>query len=168
MAINKKKKKTIISRITKVNSLAVSAVISDITGVSVNNITKLRKAAKEVGVVVYSVRNSLLKRSVNGTMFQCLKDQLSGPTLIAYSLEHPGSAARLLDDFQNKKINLKIKGAVFKNRMLLPDEIKSLIAMPTYNEAIGKIMLILQEISIGKLFKTVMAIYNKKKDSIKK
>ncbi|CAL4042079.1 50S ribosomal protein L10 [Buchnera aphidicola (Anoecia corni)] len=168
MAINKKKKKTIISKITKVNNVAISAVISDITGVSVNNITKLRKEAKKVGVVVYSVRNSLLKRSVNGTIFQCLENQLNGPTLIAYSLEHPGSAARLLDKFQNKDIKLKIKGAVFKNKMLLPNEIKSLIEMPTYNEAISKIMSILQEISIGKLFKTVIAIYNKKKDSIKK
>jgi len=162
MALNLNKKIAIVSKINKFNNLAISVIVSDMTGVEVNKLTELRKLAKEVNVVVCSVRNSLLKRSIKNTKFECLKSELKGPTLVAYSMDHPGSAARLLDNFKKKNSSLKIKGAVFKEKLLSSLEIKALSEMPTYIEAIEKIIVILREISIGKLFRILSAIRQKK------
>ncbi len=71
--------------------------------------TELRKAGREAGVYMRVVRNTLLRRVVEGTQFECLKDTFVGPTLIAYSMEHPGAAARLFKEFAKANANLRSK-----------------------------------------------------------
>lgn len=61
--------------------------------------TSLRKQAREAGVYLKVVRNTLARRAVQGTDYECLNDTFVGPTLIAFSNEHPGAAARLFKDF---------------------------------------------------------------------
>ena len=73
-------------------------MVADSRGVTVDKMTELRKAGREAALYMRVVRNTLLRRVVEGTQFECLKDTFVRP-LIAYSMEHPGAAARLFKEF---------------------------------------------------------------------
>ena len=95
MALNLQDKQAIVAEVNEAAKGALSAVVADSRGVTVEKMTELRKNAREAGVTMRVVRNTLLRRAVEGTEFECLKDAFTGPTLIAFSNEHPGAAARL-------------------------------------------------------------------------
>lgn len=88
MALNLQDKQAIVAEVSEVAKGALSAVVADSRGVTVDKMTELRKAGREAGVYMRVVRNTLLRRVVEGTPFECLKDTFVGPTLIAYSMEH--------------------------------------------------------------------------------
>ncbi|MDP5036066.1 MAG: 50S ribosomal protein L10, partial [Alishewanella sp.] len=99
MAIKLDDKKAIVAEVQEAAKGALSAVVADARGVTVGKITALRKQAREAGVWVKVVRNTLARRAVDGTEFECLKEVFVGPTLVAFSKEHPGAAARIFKDF---------------------------------------------------------------------
>ena len=100
MAINLDDKKAIVAEVQEAAKGAQSAVVADSRGVSVEAITDLRKEARENGVWMKVIRNTLARRALQGTDFECVSDTLVGPSLIAFSNEHPGAAARLFTDFR--------------------------------------------------------------------
>lgn len=85
MAIKLEDKKAIVAEVNEAAKAALSAVVADARGVTVGAMTGLRKEAREAGVYVKVVRNTLLKRAVEGTQFDVLNDVFKGPTLIAFS-----------------------------------------------------------------------------------
>lgn len=89
MAIKLEDKKAIVAEVNEAAKGALSAVVADARGVTVGAMTGLRKEAREAGVYVRVVRNTLLKRAVEGTQYDVLNDAFVGPTLIAFSKEHP-------------------------------------------------------------------------------
>lgn len=158
MALNFQDKQAIIIEVRKVAECAMSAVIADSCGISVNKITSLRKAGRDNKVYMRVVRNTLIRRAVDGTPFVCLKDTIIGPTLIAFSTEHPGTAARLFQDFAKINTEFKIKAAAFEGQLLQEAQIEHLAAIPTYHEAIANLMGRLKEAAAGKLVKTLAAL----------
>ena len=111
--------------------------------------TELRKAGREAGVYMRVVRNTLLRRVVEGTPFECLKDTFVGPTLIAYSMEHPGAAARLFKDFAKANAKFEVKAAAFEGELIPASQIDRLATLPTYEEAIARLMATMKEASAG-------------------
>ncbi|CAL4318127.1 50S ribosomal protein L10 [Buchnera aphidicola] len=165
MALNLKKKKTIVSKIHQISNLALSAIIANSQGISVNKINQLRKLGREVGVKMSIVRNTLLCLAIKNTAFECLKKKIKGSNFIAYSTEHPGSGVRLFKEFEKKNKQFKIKGAVFEGKLLSELEINQLADMPTYEEAIKKLLVTLKILVAGKLIYTLSAIKEKKETS---
>jgi large subunit ribosomal protein L10 len=162
MPLNLQNKKAIVAKINKIASTALSVIVADSRGVTSNNITTLRKLSRNTGVTINVVRNTLLNLAIQGTAFECLKNTFNGPTLIAYSLDHPGSAARLLKEFSKKNKNFKITSGAFEKKHLSLAQIDILADMPTYNEAISLFMSLIKEIAAGKLVRTLVAISIKK------
>ncbi len=80
--------------------------------------TELRKSMSEAGVTVRVVRNTLLRRAVEGTSYEVLKDAFVGPTLIAFSSEHP--ALQLVCSKISRKANpaFEIKAAAFEGEFI--------------------------------------------------
>ena len=111
MAINLEDKKAIVAEVNEAAKVALSAVVADARGVTVGAMTGLRKEAREAGVYVRVVRNTLLKRAVAGTQYDVLNDVFTGPTLIAFSKEHPGAAARIFKEFAKGQDKFEIKAA---------------------------------------------------------
>ena len=109
MALNLQDKQAIVAEVSEVAKGALSAVVADSRGVTVDKMTELRKAGREAGVYMRVVRNTLLRRAVEGTPFECLKDAFVGPTLIAYSMEHPGAAARLFKEFAKANAKFEVR-----------------------------------------------------------
>lgn len=159
MAIGLEDKKAIVAEVQQAADSALSAVVADSRGVNVNDMTALRKEARENGVWLRVVRNTLARRALAGTEFECLTEKFVGPSIIAFSNEHPGAGARILKAFAKGNDKLELKGAAFEGVIT---DISLLASLPTYDEAIAKLMSVLKEASAGKLVRTIAAVRDQK------
>jgi large subunit ribosomal protein L10 len=159
MAIKLDDKKAIVAEVQQAATGALSAVVADARGVTVDKITGLRKLARENGVWMRVVRNTLARRAVQGTAFECLSETFVGPTLIAFSSEHPGAAARLFKDFAKEEKLFELKGAAFNGETVSVDVLATL---PTYEEALARLMSTMKEAAAGKLVRTIAAVRDQK------
>ncbi|MEW5249002.1 50S ribosomal protein L10 [Microbulbifer sp. 2201CG32-9] len=159
MAIGLEDKKVIVAEVQQAAEGALSAVVADSRGVTVNDMTALRKEARENGVWLKVVRNTLARRALAGTDYECLTDKFVGPSIIAFSNEHPGAGARILSQFAKGNDKLELKGAAFEGAVT---DVALLASLPTYDEAIAKLMSVLKEASAGKLVRTIAAIREQK------
>ncbi|WP_286233799.1 50S ribosomal protein L10 [Thalassotalea sediminis] len=159
MAINLDDKKAIVAEVQEAAQGALSAVIADSRGVTVDAITALRATARENGVWMKVVRNTLARRAVEGTDFDCLSDNFVGPSLIAFSSEHPGAAARIFSDFAKENDAFELKAAAYEGEVV---DVQLLAKLPTYDEAIARLMSAMKEASAGKLVRTIAAVRDQK------
>ncbi len=159
MALGLEGKKAIIAEVHEAAKSALSAVVADSRGVTVGKMTALRKLARENGVWVKVVRNTLVRRAVQGTAYECLSDSFVGPTLIAFSNAHPGAGARILQEFAKDNDKFELKAAAFEGEIV---NIGMLATLPTYDEAISKLMSVMKEAAAGKLVRTIAAIRDQK------
>jgi large subunit ribosomal protein L10 len=155
MALNLQDKKAIVAEVNEAAKGALSAVIADSRGVTVDAITALRKEAREAGVWMKVVRNTLAKRAIEGTEYECLNESLVGPSLVAFSSEHPGAAARIFADFAKKNETFELKTAAYEGNIV---DVDMLAKLPTYDEAVARLMSAMKEASAGKLVKTIEAV----------
>lgn len=162
MPLNLQDKQAIVAEVSEVAKSALSAVIADSRGVTVGKMTALRKECREAGVYVRVVRNTLLRRIVEGTPFECLTDNLTGPTLIAFSHEHPGAAARLFKAFAKDNQAFEIKAAAYEGELIGAANIDRLATLPTYEEALASLMGTMKEAAAGKLVRTIAAVRDQK------
>jgi len=158
MALGLEDKKAIVAEVNEAAKGALSAVVADSCGVTVGALTGLRKQAREAGVYVRVVRNTLARRAVAGTSYEVLKDVFVGPTLIGFSNEHPGAAARLFKEFAKQEKSFEIKAAAFEGELIPAEQIDRLATLPTYEEALAKLMATMKEASAGKLVRTLAAL----------
>jgi large subunit ribosomal protein L10 len=152
-------KKAIVAEVHEAAKSALSAVSADSRGVTVGKMTALRKLARENGVWIQVVRNTLARRAVQGTAYECLADSFVGPTLIAFSNEHPGAGARILQEFAKENDKFELKAAAFEGEKI---SIAVLAALPTYDEAIARLLRTMKEAAAGKLVRTIAAIAEQK------
>ena len=140
MALNFEQKKAVVAEVAEVAKEALAAVAAEYRGLTVEEMTELRVKARESGVYVKVAKNTLVRRAVEGTEFECMQDSLSGPLLLAFSMEDPGAAARLVKDYikSNKKLITKlvaVGGEVYD-----ASELERLSSLPTYDQAIAMLM----------------------------
>ena len=159
MALGLEDKKTIVAEVQEAARSALSAVVADARGVAVGDMTALRKQARENGVWMKIVRNTLARRAVEGTDYECLNDSFVGPTLIAFSNEHPGAGARIFRDFAKENDRFELKVAAFEGDLF---DISKLASLPTKEEAIARLMSVIKEAAAGKLVRTIAAIRDQK------
>ncbi len=160
MALNFAAKEAVVAEVAEVASKALSAIAADYRGLSVDDLTELRAQAREAGVYVRVVKNTLARRAVDNTDFACMQDGLVGPLILAFSQEAPGSAARVLDDFAKTHDALEVKLVSIGGKVLPPEEITTLAKMPTYDEAVSQLMSVMQA-PIAKLARTINEVPGK-------
>ena len=102
-------KKAIVNEVAEIAKQAASLIAAEYSGLTVKQLTGLRKSARDVGVYMHVVRNTLAKRALEGTQFSCIQSELVGPLLLAFSKEDAGAAARLFKDFIKENEQFKIK-----------------------------------------------------------
>jgi large subunit ribosomal protein L10 len=140
VAIRLEDKQQIVSEVNEAATSALSAVLADYRGVSVSALTQLRKNARQNNVYLRVVRNTLLKRAVAGTEYECIQDVLVGPTILAFSMEDPGAAARVLKEFAKANDKFEIKALSVGGKLLGADQIDALATLPTYGQAVSMLM----------------------------
>ncbi|HAB08365.1 MAG: 50S ribosomal protein L10 [Alloalcanivorax venustensis] len=172
MPLNLEDKRAIVVSVNAAASEALSAVVADYRGLSVAEMTNLRLKARETGVYLKVVRNTLAKRAVAGTEYECLTDALVGPTVLAFSQEDPGAAARLIKDFAKDHDALEVKALAIGGVAYDAKDIDILAKLPTRDEAIAQLMSVMQapvakfvrtlnEVP-GKFVRTMAAVKDKK------
>jgi large subunit ribosomal protein L10 len=144
VALKLEDKKAIVAEVNDVASGALSAVIADYRGLTVSQMTDLRKQARSQGVFLRVVRNTLARRAIEGTEFQCLSDALVGPTILAFSLDDPGAAARLFKEYAKTHDKLEVKALAVGGMAYGPHEIDRLAKLPTREQALGLLAGVLQ------------------------
>ncbi len=135
MALNLEAKKALVAEVNSVAQTAHSVVAAEYRGLTVAQMTALRVSARNAGVYLRVVRNTLARRAVEGTDFECMADRLKGPLVLAFSREDPGAAARVVKAFakDNDKlvtVALSIGGEVYEAR-----DLDRLASLPTLDEA---------------------------------
>jgi large subunit ribosomal protein L10 len=172
MALSFTEKEAIVSEVAEVAASAYSAVTAEYIGLSAEEMTELRAKARNGGVYLRVVKNTLARRAMNGTDYECLQDTLTGPLLLAFSQEDPGAAARVLKDFAKENDKLVIKALSVSGQLLAASEIDRLASLPTKEQAISMLMSVMQapitkfartlnEVP-GKLVRTVAAVRDAK------
>ena len=154
MPIGLKEKQAIVADVNKTAGEALSAVMADYRGVSVEKMTALRKQAREEGVQVRVIRNTLAKRAFEGTEFECLSGALLGPNILAFSIEDPGAGARIFKDFAKENEAFEIKALAVGGKLLDASEIDVLAKLPTRDEALSMLVAVMN-VPINKLARTL-------------
>lgn len=175
MALNLEQKKTIVAEVAEVAASAFSAVGADYNGLTSEQMTELRAKAREQSVYLRVVKNTLARRAVEGTEFECIQEGLTGPMVLAFSMEDPGSAARVLKDFAKDNEKLEVKIVSIGGQLFGAADLERLASMPTKDQAISMLMALMKapvekltrtinEVP-GKLVRTVAAIRDQKQDA---
>lgn len=138
MALYLADKQAIVAEVSKVANSSVSLAIADYRGLSVTQMTTLRAKARELNICVRVVRNTLARRAIEGTEFDCLKESMVGPLVMMFSLEEPSAGARLLKDFVKDNDQLEVKAFALGGKVYPASDIKSIAALPTKDEAIAQ------------------------------
>jgi large subunit ribosomal protein L10 len=144
VALGLEDKKAIVAEVNETAANALSLVIADSRGCTVGEMTELRKLAREGKVYVRIVRNTLARLAVTGTDFECAQAAFKGPTLLAFSLEDPGAAARIFKDFAKSHENFEVKALAVGGQLLGAEQIDRLANLPTREQALGMLAGILQ------------------------
>lgn len=172
MALALEEKKQIVSEVAAVAADAHSVVAAEYRGLSVSEMTDLRDKARNGGVYLRVVKNSLARRALEGTEYECMNPELVGPLVLAFSREEPGAAARLVKDFSKEHENLKVKLVSLGGRLYDASELERLASLPTKEQAISMLMSVmrapldkfartLNEVP-GKLVRTLAAVRDQK------
>jgi large subunit ribosomal protein L10 len=135
------RKREIVQTVSAVAEKAVSLVAAEYSGITCNDFTELRKEGRNAGVHIQVVRNSLAKRALTGTEYECIMGDLKGPLFLAFSLDDHAAAAKLLTEYSDKNDIVKLKSAAFESEVY---DVKTLLDLPTKEESMAKIVALLQ------------------------
>lgn len=140
MALRLDDKKAVVAEVAAVAAKAHSAVAAEYRGLTVSELTNLRKVARESGVYLRVIKNTLARRAVEGTEFACMQDGLVGPLILAFSIEDPGSAARVVYDFSKQHEKLAVKLVAVGGKLYGASEIERLSKLPNKEQALAILM----------------------------
>jgi len=140
VALNLEGKKAVVEEVSKYAAKAHSAIAAEYRGMTVGELTELRKTARETGVYLRVVKNTLARRAIAGTEFECMQSGLVGPLLIAFSMDDPGAAARLIGEFAKSHDKLIPKVVALGGQLYDSSEMGRLASLPTRDQAIGLLM----------------------------
>lgn len=144
MALTLEQKKAVVEELAVVAKDAHSAVAAEYSGITVTDMTEMRAQARKEGVYLRVAKNTLVKRAVEGTDFECLQSGLVGPLLFAFSQEDPGAAGRLIKDFAKKNDKLVTKLVAVGGELYDSKELDRLASLPTRDQALGMLMGVLK------------------------
>ena len=172
VALQLEQKQAIVAEVSQVAADAHSAIAAEYRGLTVGELTELRAKARETGVYLKVVKNTLARRALEGTPYECMRDGLVGPLILAFSQEDPGSAARLVKDFAKQNNLLEVKMISIGGELLDASELTKLSSLPIKDQAISLLMAVMKapvekfvrtlNEPHGKLVRTIAAVKDQK------
>ncbi|WP_376697532.1 50S ribosomal protein L10 [Wenzhouxiangella sp. EGI_FJ10305] len=140
MALTLEQKKAVVAEVADAAKSAHSAVAAEYRGLTVSDMTELRSKARSEGVYLKVAKNTLVKRAVEGTDFECMSEGLTGPLLFAFSMEDPGAAARLVKNYSKENDKLVARLVAVGAELHDASELERLAKLPTRDQAIAMLM----------------------------
>jgi len=147
-------KQSVVAAVADVAGSAHSVIAAEYRGMTVAQMTELRVQARDSGVYMRVVPNTLARRAFEGTDYDCMRDALVGPLVLAFSQEEPGAAARVLEKFAKSNDRLVVKAIGFGGKLLDAGQIGVLATLPTRDEALSQLLGVMKA-PIGKFVRTL-------------
>ncbi len=144
MALKLDGKKAIVAEVATHAQRAVSLITAEYSGMTVAQLTELRKSARESGMYLRVVRNTLARRALEGTRFVPMQDSLVGPLILAFSHDDPGVAARLIQDYAKKCDKLRVTALSLGGDVMPAAALSRVASMPTREQALAQLLGMLQ------------------------
>lgn len=139
MALRIDAKKAIVAEVAEMAQSSVLIIAADYRGLTVTEMTDLRRNARQAGLKTRVVRNTLARRAFEDTEYACLLDALVGPIVLLFSPEDPGVAARVVKDFSKANEKLEVKALAMGGKFLSADQLQVVASLPTRDEALGQL-----------------------------
>lgn len=143
MGLNLNDKKAVVAEVSAQVANAQTIVIAEYRGIEVTDLTVLRKKAREAGVYLRVLKNTLVRRAVAGTEFAGLADQMVGPLIYSVSAD-PVAAAKVLSDFAKTNDKLVLKAGSYAGKVLDKAGVQALASVPSREELLSKLLYVMQ------------------------
>jgi large subunit ribosomal protein L10 len=160
MALNLEDKKALVAEVSAVAATALSVVAAEYRGLTVSQMTELRSKARSAGVYVRVVKNSLARKAMAGTSFECMSPILKGPLVLAFSKDDPGAAARVVKAFAKDNDKLVTTAVSLGGQLLNASALEKVASLPTREQALAALMGVMKA-PIQKLAATLAAAPSK-------
>lgn len=147
-------KKALVDEVAAVAQGALSVVAAENRGLSVSQMTSLRAKARGSGVYMRVVKNTLARKAVAGTQFECISGALKGPLILAFSKDDPGAAARIVKAFAKDNEKLVPTLVSLGGQLLPAADLDKVASLPTREQALA-IMLGVLKAPISKFVRTL-------------
>ncbi|GAB2181332.1 50S ribosomal protein L10 [Denitratisoma sp. agr-D3] len=139
MGLNLNDKKAVVAEVVAQVANAQTLVVAEYRGIEVGDLTELRKKARESGVYLRVLKNTLARRAVAGTSFEALSDALTGPLIYSISVDAV-AAAKVLNDFAKTNDKLVLKAGVYSGNVLDKAGVQALASIPSREELLAKLL----------------------------
>jgi large subunit ribosomal protein L10 len=143
MGLNLNDKKAVVAEVSAQVANAQTIVVAEYHGVAVEQLTVLRKKARESGVYLRVLKNTLVRRAVADTPFAGLADQMVGPLIYSISTD-PVAAAKVLNDFAKTNDKLGIKAGSYAGKVLDKAGVQALASIPSREELLSKLLYVMK------------------------
>ncbi|HWJ79844.1 MAG TPA: 50S ribosomal protein L10 [Niallia sp.] len=137
-------KQQIVSDIAEKFKASKSTIVVDYRGLTVSEVTELRKQLREAGIEFKVFKNSLTRRAAESVELTGLNESLTGPNAIAFSNEDVVAPAKILNDFAKKHEALEIKAGVIEGNLATVEEVKALAELPSREGLLSMLLSVLQ------------------------
>ena len=158
------KKAEVVKQTVELLNNAESAIVVDYRGLTVAEVTDLRKQLRDAGVKMSVIKNKILDRAVEGTDYEDLKSTFVGPTAVAFSDEDPIAPAKILKNFADDHDALEIKGGFIEKKVKTLDEINEYATMPSREDLLSMLASALQD-PMRKIVRAVKAVADKEDEA---
>lgn len=139
MSLNLNDKRAVVAEVSSQVAKAQSVVLAEYRGIEVGDLTKLRAKARESGVYLRVLKNTLVRRAVEGTAFADLSSHMVGPLIYGIA-EDPIAAAKVLNDFAKSNDKLILKAGSYAGETLDAAGVKALASIPSREELLAKLL----------------------------
>ena len=154
MALRLDDKKAMVAEVAEVAAKAQSVVAAEYRGLTVTQMTDLRARARKSGVYLRVVKNTLARKAIAGTPFECVGKSLKGPLILAFSKDDPGAAARLVKAFAKDHDKLKPTVLSLGGSALTAKDLDKVASLPTKQQALSQLVGVIQA-PISKFVRTL-------------
>lgn len=138
------KKQELVNEITQKFQDAAAVVVVDYRGLTVEQVTELRKQLREAGIEIRVIKNTLLRRAAEAAEFEGLEDVFKGPTAVAFSNEEVVAPAKIIAEFAKDADALEIKGGVLEGKVSSVEEIQQIAKLPSREGLLSMLLSVLQ------------------------
>lgn len=157
------KKAEAVKNVNEMLTNAETAIVVDYRGLTVAEVTDLRKQLRDAGVKMMVIKNKILERAVEGTDYEDLKSTFVGPTAVAFSDEDAIAPAKILKKFADDHEALEIKGGFIEKKVQTLDKINEYATLPSREDLLSMLASALQD-PMRKIARAVKAVADKKSE----
>jgi len=163
LSLNKSEKQTVVTDVAAQAARSQTLALAEYRGLTVAHLDVLRKTAREKGVYLHVLKNTLARRAVAGTPFEVASESMVGPLIYGFS-EDAVAAAKVLSDFAKGNDKLIVKGGAYAGKALSADGVKSLASIPSKEVLLAQLLGLMQS-PISRIARVLAAIAEKRAEA---